>query len=85
MTARRALGIEQLVPGGIKPTDHWHSITNDNTCSRCSSVIRDHEVPLLLWSNDGHDLLIYCETCLGVTPQPPLEDDEIPNGGESHD
>lgn len=57
--------IDALVPGGIKPTDHWHRITNDGTCSRCRREIPDDEVPLMFWSDDGQDMLIYCEPCLG--------------------
>jgi hypothetical protein len=56
--------INQLIPGGIKPADHWHRRRNDNTCSRCRNEIADDEVPLMLWSTDGHDMLIYCEACL---------------------
>lgn len=66
--------IDQLVPGGILSTDHVHRGTNDNTCSRCGEDVRDDEVPLLLWSQDGHNLLIYCERCLGIERMPDFED-----------
>lgn len=59
-----AIPIETLVPGGILPADHVHRKTNDRTCSRCRWAVPHAEVPLLLWLNDGNDLLIYCETCL---------------------
>lgn len=58
--------IADMVPGGIKPTDHWHLGTYDETCSRCRQPISDDDVPLLLWANDRHDMLAYCETCLGT-------------------
>ena len=78
MTARPSLSIFAIVPGGLKPTDHWHRMTNDNTCSRCRAPVSDDDVPLMLWSEDGNDMLIYCEACLGVTKPPPFEDDEAP-------
>ncbi len=56
----------EIIPGGIKATDRWHHITSDNTCSRCRAEIRCDEVPVLLWTNDGIDLLIYCEACCEV-------------------
>lgn len=58
--------VDQFVPGGIKPTDHWHQGTSDNTCSRCREEIPDRDVPLLIWANDGHDMLAYCEKCLDI-------------------
>ena len=56
----------EIIPGGIKPTDRWHHIVSDNTCSRCRAEIKFDEVPVLLWTDDGLDLLIYCEACIGV-------------------
>lgn len=56
--------IDQIVPGGLRGTDHIHRKTNDNTCSRCREDIDDDEVPLMLWSQDGENLLIFCEECL---------------------
>jgi hypothetical protein len=56
----------QFVPGGIKPTDHWHRKTNDGTCSRCRALVPEDEVPLMMWSPDGQDMLIFCESCLGI-------------------
>jgi hypothetical protein len=58
------INTEQIIPGGIKPTDHWHRITSDNTCSRCRTEIGFDECPLLLWTDDRMNLLIYCEACL---------------------
>lgn len=58
--------VEALVPGGIRPTDFVHHITNDGTCSRCRKPIAEAEVPLMLWPSDGDDMLIYCESCLGT-------------------
>ncbi len=57
--------VDAFVPGGIRPTDHWRRGTNDGTCSRCRREVPDDEVPLMFWSADGHDMLIYCEMCLG--------------------
>jgi hypothetical protein len=53
-----------MIPGGIKPTDHWHRGTNDGTCSRCRAAIAEDEVPLMLWTEDGADMLIYCQKCI---------------------
>ena len=65
---RQPLTIESLVPGGILATDHLHVTTNDGTCSRCRRLVPDAEVPLMLWLNDGEDLLIYCPACCGSRP-----------------
>lgn len=54
-----------MVPGGIKPADHWHVETNDSTCSRCREAVPEDDVPLMLWSDNGKDMLIYCTRCLG--------------------
>lgn len=56
---------EEVIPGGIKTTDHWHRGTNDNTCSRCRKDVPEEDVPLMLWANDGEDMLIYCGECAG--------------------
>lgn len=56
--------IAEFVPGGILHTDRWHRETNDGTCSRCSALLSRYEVPLLLSSTHGNDMLIYCERCL---------------------
>ena len=66
MTRTGPIDIAHLVPMGILPTDHWHRGKNDDTCSRCRREIGEDEVPLLLWANDGHDMLIFCEACLGI-------------------
>ena len=60
------ISIDQLVPGGIRPDDHWHHSTYDDTCSRCRQPIAEDEVPLLIWrGEDGADMLSYCPTCMG--------------------
>jgi hypothetical protein len=60
--------IDEVVPGGIQPGDHIHTVGYDNSCSRCRRAIAEGEVPLMLWSNktsgDDMRLLIYCEDCL---------------------
>lgn len=53
-----------LIPGGILETDHWHLGTYDETCSRCRKPIPDHQVPLNLYQ--GNSMLSYCEPCCGV-------------------
>jgi hypothetical protein len=60
--------IEQLVPGGIKATDHIHKGRNDGTCSRCRKMPAEDDVPLMFWAKQGTWLWIYCEKCLGVEP-----------------
>jgi hypothetical protein len=60
------LTIDQIIPGGIKASDHLHVGTNDNTCSRCRKAIEEDECPLMLWANDGNDMWIFCEACCGV-------------------
>lgn len=57
--------IEHFVPGGILPDDHWHILTNDDTCSRCRKPISEDEFPLLIWSGTGKNMLSYCEACTG--------------------
>jgi hypothetical protein len=52
----------------VLTTDHIHRGTNDNTCSRCRWTVPNDEVALKV-SLSGHDLLIYCETCLRI-PKP---------------
>ena len=63
----KSMDIELLVPGGIEPTDHVHVGTNDDTCSRCRAPIAEDEVPLRLWDESGHNMLIYCEQCTAST------------------
>jgi len=53
-----------VVPGGIRATDHLHIKTNDGTCSRCRRPVPDDDVPLMIWSDDGENMLVYCESCL---------------------
>lgn len=57
--------IEDFVPDGILPNDHWHQITNDHTCSRCRTAIGEEEIPLMIWSGSGVNMLCYCERCTG--------------------
>lgn len=57
-----------LIPNGILFTDHWHRGTNDGTCSRCARPVPEGDVPLMIWSKDGKDMLIYCERCTGIDP-----------------
>jgi len=72
---RESIVLEDILPGGIKPTDHWHIKTNDGTCSRCQSKIDEDEVPLMLWRGQkGDDMLIYCNACLHAK--------ELPDGDE---
>lgn len=58
--------IAQFIPGGIKPTDHVHQETNDGRCSRCGALVSDYDVPLILFSDDLDDMLLYCSRCLKV-------------------
>lgn len=60
--------LEDLVPGGIKPTDHLHVETNDGTCSRCGERPPVGDAPLMLWLRGGHDLYIFCFACLMAEP-----------------
>lgn len=62
--------VESLVPGGIRLTDHWHIRTDDGTCSRCRQTPPESDVPLLMWNDGGHNMLRYCERCLGVADDP---------------
>jgi hypothetical protein len=70
-----SIDIKRLIPGGIKPTDRWHRGTNDGTCSRCRKEVPERDVPLMLWANDGEDMLIYCHACLGIEPAEYDDDD----------
>jgi len=56
-----------LIPSGILFTDRWHRGTNDGHCSRCERAVPDSEVPLMVWSADGNDMLIYCQRCTGLS------------------
>lgn len=60
----RATHLTEIVPGGVLPTDYWHRVTNDGTCSRCRREVPDEDVPLRLWRHNGRDMLIYCEACI---------------------
>ena len=73
-TPASKISLDMLVPGGIKPTDHVHLVTNDGTCSRCRRNTFD-EVPLMMWIGEGHRLLIYCQRCCGEDEEELLEDD----------
>ena len=75
------VSIDVLVPGGIQTTDRWHIGRDDGSCSRCNTEPPDSDVPLLLWANDGHDMLRFCEGCLGTRDQwgsAPDEWDDLP-------
>lgn len=63
-----------VIPGGIKPTDFWHRGTNDDTCSRCRKEVPEDDVPIMLWANDGEDMLIFCEACCGIEKRPEPDD-----------
>ena len=76
MTTR--MQIDQLLPGGIRGDDHWHRGRNANICSRCREDVPEDDVPLMLWSQDGNDMLIYCEKCCGVEKMPPIDEDMVP-------
>jgi hypothetical protein len=67
MALGRTIAIEDLVPGGILPTDHLHVGVNEGRCSRRRKEVNEDEVPLMLWpQNDGgHSMLIYCPRCMG--------------------
>lgn len=57
--------VDQLIPGGVKPSDHVHRVTNDGTCSRCrKDAMRGDAVPIMFWTQGGRDMLIYCDDCL---------------------
>jgi hypothetical protein len=71
--SRASIPVEALIPYGIKPEDHWHIRTTDDTCSRCREPIPEDDVPLLLWRNGGHDMLAYCEGCLGTREESRLQ------------
>ena len=58
--------LDQMIPGGVQPADHWHVGRDDGTCSRCRQPVPDDDVPLRLWRKNGHEMLTYCERCLGV-------------------
>lgn len=34
-----------------------------DTCSKCGHSIAEDHVPLILWSNDGNTMWVYCEAC----------------------
>lgn len=65
MTNTRALSLDHIIPAGVLETDHWHIGRNDGTCSRCRRQVEDHDVPLMLYANDGGSMLIYCSRCVG--------------------
>jgi hypothetical protein len=55
--------IDQIIPGGIRGDDFIHRKTTDGTCSRCREDIPEDDFSLMLWSQDGENLLIYCDKC----------------------
>jgi hypothetical protein len=58
--------IADCVPGGIKPTDVWKQLVNNGRCSRCFKLVSNYEKPLLLFSDDGDAMLLYCRRCLEI-------------------
>jgi len=70
--------ISDLVPGGIRSTDHIHKVTNDHTCSRCRRLVGDGELPLMLWIGVGDDMLLYCQQCCEGTNGERQRDDDRP-------
>ncbi|WP_436399317.1 hypothetical protein [Roseobacter sp. S98] len=60
--------LEDLIPGGIKPTDKWHVGHDDETCSRCGEVPPDTDVCLLLFADHRDALLRICQGCEGTRP-----------------
>jgi hypothetical protein len=63
------ISAESIIPRGILPTDRWHCGVDDRRCSRCGQTPPESDVPILLWRNDGRDMLRYCEECLGTREQ----------------
>lgn len=68
MPDRSRISLEDVVPGGVKPTDHLHVEVSDGTCSRCRERPPIGDVPLMLWVRGGHDLYIFCSLCLQAEP-----------------
>jgi len=62
--------VADFVPGGIKPTDVWKQLVNDGRCSRCAELVSDRDNPLMIFSDDGDALLVYCYRCLEVPASP---------------
>jgi hypothetical protein len=62
--------VADFVPGGIKPTDVWKQLVNNGRCSRCAKLVSDHEQPLMLFSDDGDALLVYCSRCHELPASP---------------
>lgn len=68
------LALEQLVPGGILPTDTCYDTVHEDACSRCGREIREDEVPLHLWAGDGRYMWIFCNDCDATEHLPPEPD-----------
>lgn len=64
-TAPMSVDLATLIPGGIKPADHWYIHAADADCSRCRGPISRYETPLTLWFALGDRMLIYCTRCTG--------------------
>ena len=76
MKGKVATNVEDLVPGGVLPTDFCHVKTFDETCSRCRKAIPEDDIPLLLWIGDGENMYAYCRDCNGFDDtDPPTPDD----------
>ena len=54
-----------FIPGGVLPTDVPSVGRDSGLCSRCFRAIREDEVPLRAWSEDGHTMYTWCEDCMG--------------------
>ncbi len=62
--------VADFVPGGIKSTDVWKQMVNNGRCSRCAKLVSDREQPLMLFSDDGDAMLLYCRRCLEIPASP---------------
>lgn len=79
-----AISIEELIPGGILPTDHRDVGLYDETCSRCRKPIPEEQVPLQMWLNNGEDMYSYCCDCLGVDSGPFPEEEGLFDANVGH-
>ncbi len=74
----RGIDITELIPGGIKGSDHLHRGTYYETCSRCRLEFAEDDIPLLCRVHDGRDLYAFCRDCNGLESiDPPDEYDDF--------